>query len=116
MQKGIFKSTSKLVAILLVVSGFNVNAQDIVKIRNQNFTSYFSKSEHIPVLVVYSLTPDLFNCIRMKGENGITLQADPQLPDVTDLKEDYNNSLFDDAQMMSPDENTCDRDAYTESF
>ena len=116
MQKGILKNTSKLITLLLLVFSFPSHGQDIVKIRNQNFTSYFSKSEHIPVLVVYSLTPDLFNCIRMKGENGITLQADPQLPDVTDLKEDYNNSLFDDAQMMSPDENTCDRDAYTESF
>ena len=116
MQKGILKNTSKLITLLLLVFSFPSHGQDIVKIRNQNYTSYFSKSEHIPVLVVYSLTPDLFNCIRMKGENGITLQTDPQLPDATDLKDDYNNSLFDDAQMMSPDENTCDKDAYTESF
>ena len=116
MQKGIVKSTSKLVAIMLIASGFQSNAQDIVKIRNINYTSYFSKSQHIPALVVYSLTPDMFNCIKMKGENGITVNSDPQLPDVTGLTQDYQNSLFDHAQMMAADENTCDKDAYIESF
>lgn len=103
-------------AILSIAFSFSAYGQDIVKVRNQNFTSYFSKSQHIPVLVVYTLTPDMFNCIRLKGEHGITYEADPQLPDATALKDDYMNSLFDDAQMMSPDENTCDRDAYTESY
>src|SRR5215470_16135110 len=112
MQKGILKRTSKLLMIALVVFSFNSYGQDIVKVRNQNFTSYFSKSQHIPVLVVYSLTPDLFNCIKMKGEHGIALATDPQLPDASDLKNDYNNSLFEDAQMMAPEENTCDKDAY----
>jgi len=116
MQKGIFSGASKLAAFLLMTMSLPAHSQDIVKVRNQNFTSYFSKSQHIPVLVVYSLTPDLFNCIKMKGENGVKLNTDPQLPEATDLKEDYNNSLFDNAQMMSPDENTCDRDAYSESF
>ncbi len=116
MQKGIFTGFSKLIAILLVVVGFNAYGQDIVKIRNQNFTSYFSRSQHIPALVVYTLTPDMFNCIKMKGEHGITLATDPQLPEVTALKDDYNNSLFDNAQMMAPEENTCDKDAFIESY
>lgn len=116
MQKGILKRTVKLVMVLLVVCSFSSYGQDIVKVRNQNYTSYFSKSQHIPVLVVYSLTPDLFNCVKMKGEHGVQLAPDPQLPEATNLKNDYNNSLFDHAQMMAPEENTCDRDAYTESF
>ena len=116
MQKGILKNTSKLATIFLLVLSLNAYGQDIVKIRNTNFTSYFSKSQHIPALVVYTLTPDMFNCIKMKGENGIRLNPDPQLPDVTALKDDYSNSLFDNAQMMAPEENTCDKDAYTESF
>ncbi len=116
MQKGILKGASKLAAVMCLVSSINSYGQDIVKVRNQNFTSYFSKTQHIPVLVVYSLTPDLFNCIKMKGEAGIRLQTDPQLPDATSLRDDYNNSLFDNAQMMAPEENTCDRDAYTESY
>jgi DNA/RNA endonuclease G (NUC1) len=116
MQKGLLKSSTALVMTMLFAFSINTNGQDVVKVRNQNFTSYFSKTQHIPVLVVYSLTPDLFNCLKMKGEHGITLATDPQLPDATDLKADYDNSLFDNAQMMSPDENTCDKDAYTESF
>ncbi len=116
MQKGILKNSSNLMMVLLLAVSFKSYGQDIVKVRNQNFTSYFSKSQHIPVLVVYSLTPDLFNCIKMKGEHGITLATDPQLPDATALKDDYNNSLFDNAQMMAPEENTCDRDAFTESY
>ncbi len=116
MQKGILKSTSKLMAILCVAFSFNSYGQDIVKVRNQNFTSYFSKSQHIPALVIYSLTPDMFNCIKMKGEHGITLATDPQLPEATSLKDDYNNSLFDNAQMMAAEQNTCDKDAFAESF
>lgn len=116
MQKGILKSTSKLMAILCIAFSFNSYGQDIVKIRNQNFTSYFSKSQHIPALVIYSLTPDMFNCIKMKGEHGITLATDPQLPEATALKDDYNNSLFDNAQMMAAEQNTCDKDAFAESF
>ena len=116
MQKGILKNTTKLMTILFVVLSFNSYAQDIVKIRNQNYTSYFSKSQHIPALVVYSLTPDMFNCLKTKGEHGITMATDPQLPEFSSLKDDYNNSLFDNAQMMSSDENTCDKDAFAESF
>ena len=116
MQKGILKSTSVLLAILFIVFSFNSYGQDIVKIRNQNYTSYFSKSRHIPVLVVYALTPDMFNCIKMKGENGIKLDTDPQLADATELKDDYTNSMFEDAQMMAPEENTCDKDAFVESY
>ncbi len=116
MQKGILRNTTKLMAMMLVVFSFNSYGQDIVKIRNQNYTSYFSKSQHIPALVIYSLTPDMFNCIKLKGEHGITLATDPQLPEVTNLKDDYVNSLFDNAQMMAASENTCDKDAYAESF
>lgn len=116
MQKGIFKITSKLALMLLFAYCSTAYGQDIVKIRNQNFTSYFSKTQHIPVLVVYSLTPDMFNCNKLKGEHGITLATDPQIPDASSLKDDYNNSLFDNAQMMAADENTCDKDAYVESY
>ncbi len=116
MQKGILKNTTKLMTILFVVLSFNSYAQDIVKIRNQNYTSYFSKSQHIPALVIYSLTPDMFNCLKTKGEHGITMATDPQLPEFSSLKDDYNNSLFDNAQMMSYTENTCDKDAFAESF
>ncbi len=116
MQKGILKRASKLAIMLCVALGFQSHAQDIVKVRNTNFTSYFSKSQHIPVLVVYTLTPEIFNCSKQKGENGVHLDTDPQLPEYTDLKGDYENTQFDHAMMMSPDENTCDKDAYRESY
>ena len=102
--------------MLFIVFSFHTYGQDIIKVRNQNFTSYFSKSQHIPVLVVYTLTPDLFSCSRMKGEAAIQLSTDPQLADATALRDDYNNSMFDNAQMMAPEENMCDKDAYIESF
>lgn len=116
MQKGILKRTSKLVTALLVAFSISSYGQDIVKVRNYNFTSYFSKSQHIPVLVIYSLTPDMFNCSRMKGDHNIRLSADPQLTDATDLVDDYNSTLFEDAHMMAPGENNCDKDAYLESY
>ncbi len=116
MQIGIVKRCSKIAAALLVVMSLNTYGQDIIKIRNLNYTSYFSKSQHIPVLVIYSLTPEQFNCNKLKGEDGIKLSPDPQLPDYTALKEDYENTLFDHTQMMAAQENGCDKDAYTESF
>jgi DNA/RNA endonuclease G (NUC1) len=115
MHKVILKRTSKLLFVLLTALSVSSYAQDIVKVRNQNFTSYFSKSQHIPVLVVYSLTPDMFNCTKLKGDHTIKLAADPQLPDVTDLTDDYKNTLFEGAHMMAPNENNCDKDAYQES-
>ncbi len=116
MQIGILKNASKLMAVLLFVFSVPSYGQDIVKIRNMNFTSYYSKSQHIPVLVVYSLTPEQFNCNKLKGENTITLNTDPQLADYTNLKDDYQNTLFDHAHMMAPEENGCDKEAYTESY
>ncbi len=116
MQVRIMTSYSKLLAVMLVFLGYSSFGQDIIKIRNINYTSYYSKSQHIPVLVVYSLTPEQFNCNKLKGENSIKLSPDPQLPDYTALKQDYENSLFDNAQMMSGQENGCDKDAYTESY
>lgn len=116
MRKGILKSASKLFAAMLLAVSVQTHAQDIVKVRNMNFTSYYSKSQHIPVLVIYSLTPDLFNCSRLKGDHNFKLSADPQLAESSDLKDDYKNSLFEEAHMMSPEENNCDKDAYTESY
>jgi DNA/RNA endonuclease G (NUC1) len=116
MQKRFFSTVAKSAAVLFAALSTTSYGQDIVKIRNQNYTSYFSKTQHIPVLVVYSLTPDMFNCLKMKGEANVKLTTDPQLPDASDLTNDYNNSLFDNAQMMAPEENTCDRDAYNESY
>ena len=116
MQKGILKNSSKLAMLLCVFLSLKTYGQDIVKIRNQNYTSYFSKTQHLPVLVVYTLTPELFNCSKQKGENGINEDTDPQLPEYSALKDDYKNTMFDHAMMMSPDENTCDKDAYRESF
>jgi len=116
MQKGILSKFSKLAVILCACLSMNTNAQDIVKIRNQNYTSYFSKTQHLPVLVVYTLTPELFACSRQKGENGVSMDTDPQLPEFSALKDDYAYTLFDHAQMMSPEENTCDKDAYRESY
>ena len=110
------KRTSTLIAVFLVALSFSSQAQDIVKVRNLNFTSYFSKSQHIPVLVVYSLTPDMFNCSKLKGDHNIKLSADPQLPEPTDLTNDYKSTLFESAHMMAPNENNCDKDAYTESY
>ena len=114
MQKRISKITPALMILFVVLSVCSYG-QDIQKVRNETFTSYFSRSQHIPVLVVYTLTPDLFLCSKQKGENGVTLAADPQVPE-SNLAEDYMNSMYDHAQMMSPDENTCDKDGYRESF
>ncbi|NDC41436.1 MAG: hypothetical protein EBZ77_07800 [Chitinophagia bacterium] len=116
MQKGILKRSLTLAVVLLFTLSLNTQAQDIVKIRNQNFTSYFSKSQHLPVLVIYTLTPELFACSKQKGENGVHLDMDPQLPEYTALTDDYRNSNFEPAQVMATEENTCDKDAYRESY
>lgn len=116
MQKTILSRASIMVAALVFALGINSYGQDIVKVRNLNFTSYFSKSQHLPVLVIYSLTPDMFNCSKLKGDQNVKLAADPQLTEVSDLVDDYRSTLFEEAHMMAPNENNCDKDAYTESF
>ncbi len=116
MQKNSFKLFAKLFTVLLLAIGSQSHAQDIVKVRNINYTSYFSKSQHIPVLVIYSLTPDMFNCSKLKGDHTIKLAEDPQLPEATNLVNDYKTTLFEEGHMMAPNENNCDKDAYAESY
>ena len=116
MQSRILLTSSKLLALLLVVITTHSYGQEIVKVRNTNYTSYFSKTMHIPVLVVYTLQDNMLHCNRQKGEGGTKYSVDPQVPVASDLADDYKSAMFDYAQMMSPEENTCDRDAYKESY
>jgi len=111
------KSLSKLLIIpAIIFSTASYAQQDIVKVRNTNYTSYFSKSGHIPVLVVYTLTSKMLDCKRSRQEIGTKYATDPRLAKSTDIKEDYKDANFDQAQMMNPDENTCDKTAYAESY
>jgi len=116
MQSRILQISSKLLALLLVVIATHSYGQEIVKVRNTNFTSYFSKTAHIPVLVVYTLQDNMLHCKRPNGESSPKYAPDPQVSVASDLADDYRSSMFDLAQMMCPAENICDRDAYKESY
>jgi endonuclease G len=94
-----------------------VSAQDadIVKIKHTYFTSYFSKSEHIPIIVQYSLKPDMLNCSDpIKRSNRFA--KDPKQPVITNLQKDYTRSGYDRGHNMSAADNACDATGMKECF
>jgi len=91
-------------------------AQDIVIIKHANYTSHFSKSKHIPVLVEYTLTSSMFSCNNNISRKGKRFQPDPDLRQATDLQKDYLHSGFDRGHNMSAENNSCLDEAMNECF
>ncbi len=89
--------------------------KDITVLKHQFYTSYFSTTQHIPVIVEYTLTKNMFICdTKRKRTNKFT--ADPLLPEATNLKNDYKGSGFDRGHNMSAADNACSETGMAECF
>ena len=89
--------------------------KDIVMLKHQYYTSYFSSTQHIPVVIEYVLTKDMFICdAKLKRTNKFT--ADPLLPEATNLKNDYKGSGYDRGHNMSAADNGCNETGMIECF
>lgn len=81
-------------------------SQDTIRIKNTNFQTVFSKSKKYPVLVEWWVTKNMVSCPNpLKRKDNF--KPDPQLPEYTNLLNDYVGSGFDRGHMMPAADNLC---------
>jgi endonuclease G, mitochondrial len=99
----------KLALMLLFIFAFLVQsiAQDIVKLQYKYYTSWFSKKEHIPMVVSYNLTKSMLSCTK-EIERLKSYYADPANKNFTNLNKYYTNSGYDRGHNMNAEDNRCD--------
>ena len=102
--------------VLLCFFADNITAQDIVKIKHAYYTSYFSRSAHIPILIEYALKSDMLVCQNHIARKNERFRPDPQLEEDTNLEEDYKHSGYDRGHNMSAQDNECSVTGMTECF
>jgi endonuclease G len=108
------KSVFPLLTLFLACSAFSQES-DTVTIFHKYYSTTFSKSKHFPVVVKYWLTKKMLDCdTRVKRTNRFV--KDPQLPEYTDLKNDYTKSGYDRGHNMPAQDNRCDPEGMAECF
>ncbi|OJW80194.1 MAG: hypothetical protein BGO69_13270 [Bacteroidetes bacterium 46-16] len=88
---------------------------DIVKLKHEYYTSYYSKKQRIPVLVTYRLTEGMLWCDPHVARTN-KFAADPQLPAYTNNLKDYVRSGYDKGHNMSAANNVCSYDGMDECY
>lgn len=107
------KFNSKLLVIVAAAASICV-AQNVT-IKHKVYTTVFSKSRRIPVVVKWWLTKEMLNCPSpMKRTNDF--KPDPKLPSCTGLAKDYEKSGYDQGHNCDAADNVCDTVAEHESF
>ena len=105
-----------LLLFLCLSSGIITYGQhDIEVLKYKYYTSYFSTTEHIPVIIEYTLTKKMITCkTLLKRTNKFA--PDPAHQDLTDLEKDYKGSGYDRGHNMSAADNKCDITGMKECF
>lgn len=104
--------TKMLVSLVLLAA---VCAAQNVTIKHKVYTTKFSESQRIPVVVKWWLTKAMLDCPNpMRRTNDF--KPDPQLPSYTDLAKDYAKSGYDQGHNCDAADNLCDTVAEHESF
>jgi len=88
---------------------------DVVKLKHDYYTSYYSKSQRIPVLVTYKLSDDMLWCDPHVPRTN-KFVADPALVSYTSNLKDYVRSGYDKGHNMSAADNVCSEDGMDQCF
>jgi endonuclease G len=88
---------------------------DIVKLKHEYFTSYYSKSQRIPIVVTYKLTNSMLWCDPHVGRTN-KFVPDPLLTSYTNNLKDYVRSGYDKGHNMSAEDNVCSYDGMDECY
>lgn len=95
-----------LIGILFFIFSF-ARSQDTIRIKNQGYTSVFSKSLKYPLLVSWWVTKAKVSCpVPLKRIDNF--YPDPKLQKDTDLGLDYKNSGLDRGHMSPAADNLCE--------
>jgi endonuclease G len=110
------KKVLVLLAIIFVFFAIGGRAQDVVVIKHTNYTTHFSKSKKYPVEVEWWITKAKVGCPTPLARKD-NFKPDPQLPNETDLINDYKGSGTDRGHNMPAAENQCQtQDVQDECF
>ena len=92
-----------IVFVLIVTLSFG---QDLVTIKHTNYTTTFSKSKKYPVIVEWWETKAKVACEKPLARKD-NFKPDPQLPNETNIGQDYVGSGFDRGHLMPAKSNQC---------
>ena len=102
-------------ALLLLAAISQIGYSQNVTIRHTYYTTVFSESLRIPVVVKWWLTKKMVSCQQhVKRTNKFT--ADPQILKYTKLSKDYSRSGYDRGHNMSAEDNMCSATGMKEYF
>ena len=102
-------------SLLLLIAISQVCYSQNVTIRHDYYTTTFSESLRIPVVVKWWLTKEMVSCSQhLKRTNKFT--PDPQLPKYTNLNKDYTRSGYDRGHNMPTEDNACSEIGMKECF
>ena len=92
--------------LLLLIALSQICYSQNVTIKHTYYTTTFSESLRIPVVVKWWLTKEMVSCPQhLKRTNKFT--PDPQLPKYTNLNKDYARSGYDRGHNMPAEDNAC---------
>jgi endonuclease G len=97
------KLFTSIVFVLVVTLSFG---QDLVTIKHTNYTTTFSKSKKYPVMVEWWETKAKVACEKPLARKD-NFKPDPQLPNETNIGQDYVGSGFDRGHLMPAKSNQC---------
>jgi endonuclease G len=100
---------------LIILCASFINPDDSVVIRHTYYTTTFSKSKHIPILVEFTLTKQMLSCTEHERRTNKFVK-DPELADATNLGRDYTHSGYDRGHNMSAQDNECSTTGMKECF
>ena len=98
------KKLLTLIAFTLILIGSK--AQDVVVLKHTNYTTHFSKSKKYPVMVEWWETKAKVACEKPLARKD-NFKPDPQLPNETNIGQDYVGSGFDRGHLMPAKSNQC---------
>jgi endonuclease G len=98
----------KIVLLITICVFFAIGgrAQDVVILKHTNYTSHFSKSKKYPVMVEWWETRVKIGCPTPLARKD-NFKPDPQLPNETNIGQDYVNSGYDRGHLMPAKSNQC---------
>jgi endonuclease G len=98
--------------LLITLLGFSVTlkAQDVVVLKHTNYTTHFSKSKKYPIMVEWWETRAKIGCPTPLARKD-NFKPDPQLPNETNIGQDYVNSGYDRGHLMPAKSNQCQTQA-----
>jgi len=92
--------------LILLFSTIVLFGQDVVILKHQNYTTHFSKSKKYPVMVQWETTTAMVGCpTPLKRKDNF--KPDPQLPNETNIGNDYVKSGYDRGHVMPAADNLC---------